>query len=146
MHLRLQRYVQHNLVVEICSRKLLLAFQRTENILEEFPLPACQISIYHNSTKQHDFQDFIRKHGHSNVPQKYESNPSLGAWVARQRLIMRQWEDDQKNTQHATDEKSLLIGERVERLKNIGLEPSIGKCDNSSIAASGCTCISHVFY
>ena len=71
-------------------------------------------------------QDFIRKHGHSNVPQKYENNPSLGAWVARQRLIMRQWEDNQKNA-HATDEKSLLTGERVERLKSIGLERSIGK-------------------
>jgi hypothetical protein len=70
-----------------------------------------------------ELRQFKQLHGHTNVPQKYEKNPRLGepqdqlsiitiynkftfepiltlssyqtgAWVARNRLFMRQWEDD----------------------------------------------------
>lgn len=76
-----------------------------------------------------ELEVFKRQYGHFNVPQKFEKNPSLGAWVARQRLIMRQWEDQHEDERTCidTDGTSLPTGERVQRLKNIGLESSIGK-------------------
>lgn len=62
------------------------------------------------------------------MPQKYESNTSLGAWVARQRLIMRQWDDDaSRDYDLQRSGRSLLTAKRVEQLKSIGLESSIGK-------------------
>jgi len=70
-------------------------------------------------------KEFKRVNGHCNVPQKYEKNSSLGAWVARQRLIMRQWEETGEGKRHGRDTPT---GERAERLKNLGLESSIGKC------------------
>ncbi|KAL7535093.1 hypothetical protein ACHAXR_012122 [Thalassiosira sp. AJA248-18] len=72
-----------------------------------------------------ELEEFKRQFRHCNVPQKYEANPSLGAWVARQRLIMRHHEE--KRPGHDTDVKSLSMCERIQRLKNVGLESSIGK-------------------
>jgi len=74
-----------------------------------------------------ELEDFKRQHGHCNVHQKYGKNPSLGAWVARQRLIMRHWEDKPDEKIHNTSRRSLPTAERIKQLKNIGLEPSIGK-------------------
>lgn len=71
-------------------------------------------------------QTFKRQHGHCNVPQKYDKNPSLGAWVARQRLIMRQYDDD-NGKKRPIDGKLLWTCNRVEKLKSLGLEPSLGK-------------------
>lgn len=71
-----------------------------------------------------ELEEFKRVNGHCNVPQKYEKNTSLGAWVARQRLIMRQWEETGEGKRHGRDTPT---GERAERLKNLGLESSIGK-------------------
>ncbi|KAL7534886.1 hypothetical protein ACHAXR_009094 [Thalassiosira sp. AJA248-18] len=72
-----------------------------------------------------ELEEFKRQFRHCNVPQKYEANPSLGAWVARQRLIMRHHEENRLG--HDTDGKSLSMCERIERLKNVGLESSIGQ-------------------
>ena len=55
--------------------------------------------------------------------QKYKKNPSLGAWVARQRLIMRQWEDKQGD---GSPNRS-VIAQRMKRLRDIGLDFSIGE-------------------
>jgi len=69
--------------------------------------------------KFRELEDFKSKHGHCNVPQKYEKNTSLGGWVARQRLIMRKWEVDGSVKPRWTDE-------RMKKLKSIGLSSSIG--------------------
>lgn len=67
-----------------------------------------------------ELRQFRELHGHTNVPQKYEKNPSLGAWVARNRLFMRKWEED------PTDCSSYQV-ERMEELKAVGLVSGIGK-------------------
>eukprot|EP00578_Thalassiosira_sp_NH16_P010495 CAMPEP_0181110142 /NCGR_PEP_ID=MMETSP1071-20121207/18557_1 /TAXON_ID=35127 /ORGANISM="Thalassiosira sp., Strain NH16" /LENGTH=523 /DNA_ID=CAMNT_0023193895 /DNA_START=437 /DNA_END=2005 /DNA_ORIENTATION=- len=77
-----------------------------------------------------ELEDFNRQNGNCNVPQKYPPNPSLGAWVARQRLLMRQWEDWHENSKPCKDDGgklTIMSSERVQCLKSIGLESSIGK-------------------
>lgn len=64
--------------------------------------------------------DFKAQHGHCNVPQKYEKNSSLGAWVARNRLLMRQWESNNLSC-------SPYQAERMQTLKDVGLLSGIGK-------------------
>ena len=67
---------------------------------------------------------------HCDVPQKFEENPSLGAWVARQRVQLRVWGEKHKGTTergHTLSRKELMVWERLERLKDVGLEPSICK-------------------
>ncbi|KAL7518023.1 hypothetical protein ACHAWX_002889 [Stephanocyclus meneghinianus] len=69
-----------------------------------------------------ELQQFKSIHGHCNVPQKYEKNPSLGAWVARNRLFMRQLD--------ALGEKSRVStvqSQRMKMLKDMGLVSCIGK-------------------
>uniref|UniRef100_A0A7S0HPV7 Helicase-associated domain-containing protein n=1 Tax=Hanusia phi TaxID=3032 RepID=A0A7S0HPV7_9CRYP len=51
--------------------------------------------------------DFRNQHGHCNVPQKYKSNPSLGAWVAQQR----------RRFKHMT-----LTWDKVKRMEKAGIE------------------------
>ena len=71
------------------------------------------------------FAEYAREHGHCNVPQKYPTNPSLGRWVARQRLFMRQCLDAQMG---ATDvelpSSHFDIDERMKLLRTIGLKAS----------------------
>ena len=62
---------------------------------------------------------FKELHGHCNVPQKYERNPTLGAWVARNRLFMRAWEEDPKSV-------SASQAQRANVLKEVGLLSGIG--------------------
>lgn len=69
-----------------------------------------------------ELQKFKSIHGHCNVPQKYEKNPSLGAWVARNRLFMRQWD-----AMRETSRVSPVQNKRMKLLKDIGLAPCIGK-------------------
>ena len=64
--------------------------------------------------------EFKAQHGHCNVPQKYEKNTSLGAWVARNRLFMRQWESNPLCC-------SPYQAERMQTLKDMGLLSSIGE-------------------
>jgi hypothetical protein len=66
-----------------------------------------------------ELHEFKAEHGHCNVPQKYEKNASLGAWVARNRLFMRQFEE-QPNTCSAIQIQRVLI------LKEVGLVSGIG--------------------
>lgn len=66
-------------------------------------------------------RQFKEQHGHTNVPQKWEHNPSLGAWVARNRLFMRQWEGDPSSC-------SGNQSDRVKILKEVGLSSVIGEC------------------
>jgi len=78
----------------------------------------------------HELKMFKYQNWHCDVPQKFEENPSLGAWVARQRVQIRVWEEKHEGRTergHTFSRKELLIWERVERLKDVGLEPSIGK-------------------
>lgn len=63
---------------------------------------------------------FKKLHGHTNVPQKYENNTSLGAWVARNRIFMRQWEESPSSC-------SAYQAERVKILKKAGLLSNIGE-------------------
>lgn len=67
--------------------------------------------------------EFKKVHGHTNVPQKFEKNPALGAWVARSRLQMRQMEEDED----AANNMSAVQRERVRRLKDIGLVSYLGE-------------------
>ena len=69
-----------------------------------------------------ELEKFKQQYGHCNVPQKYEENTRLGAWVARQRFIMRRCESGASE-----DSNDLLYDERVEKLKDLGLEASLGK-------------------
>jgi hypothetical protein len=69
-----------------------------------------------------ELQKFKETHGHCNVPQKFEKNKSLGAWVARNRLFMRQFEQDD-----GTLRTSSVQCERMRRLEEIGLVPSLGE-------------------
>ena len=39
--------------------------------------------------KYNELVEFYREHGHSNVPENYEANPSLGSWCANQRTAYR---------------------------------------------------------
>ena len=67
-----------------------------------------------------ELQQFKILHGHTNVPQKYEKNPSLGAWIARNRMFMRQWEEDPTSL-------SAIQAGRIQTLKLMGLQSGIGK-------------------
>jgi hypothetical protein len=69
-----------------------------------------------------ELQQFKELHGHTNVPQKYEKNPSLGAWVARNRLFMRQLEDDECEIK-----PSSVQYKRMMKLKELGLASCIGE-------------------
>lgn len=66
-----------------------------------------------------ELMQFKEQHGHCNVPQKYEGNPTLGAWVARNRLFMRAWEEDPKSI-------SISQAQRAKVLKEVGLVSGIG--------------------
>ncbi|KAL3784754.1 hypothetical protein HJC23_003506 [Cyclotella cryptica] len=70
-----------------------------------------------------ELQQFKSIHGHCNVPQKYEKNPSLGAWVARNRLFMRQWDAAGEKSRVSTVQRR-----RIKLLKEIGLVSCLGKC------------------
>jgi hypothetical protein len=41
--------------------------------------------------KMFELEDFQRKHGHCLVPKRYQSNPSLGNWVNKQRQNYRKF-------------------------------------------------------
>ena len=70
--------------------------------------------------------EFKKQFGHINVKQTYEANASLGAWVARQRLLVRQW--DQEKTRHdKTDSKSSLMNKRIEMLRSLDFDFYVGK-------------------
>lgn len=81
-----------------------------------------------------ELKQFKSIHGHTNVPQKYENNPSLGAWVARNRLFMRQLEEEGGEQMKKKSKVAKAVhDERMRLLKEIGLESSIGKyCLHSS--------------
>jgi hypothetical protein len=66
-----------------------------------------------------ELHEFKAEHGHCNVPQKYEKNASLGAWVARNRLFMRRFEEQ-------PDTCSAIQIQRVLMLKEVGLVSGIG--------------------
>lgn len=68
------------------------------------------------------FQRYKSIHGHCNVPQKYILNPRLGRWLAQQRISMRKAKCESKPGSKGG--KAML--ERVHRLKEIGVFPSIG--------------------
>ncbi len=61
-------------------------------------------------------EEFKAAHNHCNVPKEYSLNPTLGAWVSKQRKLF-----NQKN----------LSSERVEKLENIGLpwNPRLSRWD-----------------
>jgi hypothetical protein len=61
---------------------------------------------------------FVRLHGHCNVPQKYSPNKALGKWVHRQR-------HEFKKMRHG--EPSFLTKERIEALDSIGFQRSPGQ-------------------
>jgi hypothetical protein len=54
---------------------------------------------------------FKQKHGHCNVPQKYEENKSLGIWVNKQRMEYNKRADGKK--------KSSLNDSRLKRLESL---------------------------
>ena len=58
-------------------------------------------------------KNFKAKHGHCNVPQKYEPNRALGHWVSKQRC---------QYTLMVEGAKSPMTEERVEKLDNIGFD------------------------
>ena len=62
-------------------------------------------------------QEFKAEHGHTNVPQDWKNNPSLGNWVKYNRQKMRDW----KNGSDEDLDKMML-------LNDIGLKCYIGKC------------------
>eukprot|EP00577_Skeletonema_sp_RCC1716_P007491 CAMPEP_0113404456 /NCGR_PEP_ID=MMETSP0013_2-20120614/18398_1 /TAXON_ID=2843 ORGANISM="Skeletonema costatum, Strain 1716" /NCGR_SAMPLE_ID=MMETSP0013_2 /ASSEMBLY_ACC=CAM_ASM_000158 /LENGTH=604 /DNA_ID=CAMNT_0000290057 /DNA_START=195 /DNA_END=2009 /DNA_ORIENTATION=+ /assembly_acc=CAM_ASM_000158 len=82
-------------------------------------------------------RDFARENGHCNVPQKYPANPSLGRWVARQRLFMRQCLDAQGEENGALPSSQMDIGERMKLLRTIGLQASPMKKGGSKKAPPG---------
>ncbi|KAL7491067.1 hypothetical protein ACHAWT_001542 [Skeletonema menzelii] len=83
-------------------------------------------------------REFAREHGHCNVPQKYPSNPSLGRWVARQRLFMRQCLDAQEDSNAALPSSQMDADERMKLLRTIGLHASPNKKGSKN-------CVSGVF-
>lgn len=73
----------------------------------------------------HALVEFKQDFGHTNVKQTYEANASLGAWVARQRLLVRRWDKEQKR--HAPSSKSALMNKRIELLRSLDFEFYVGK-------------------
>lgn len=63
-------------------------------------------------------QEFKEEHGHTNVPQEYYKNPSLGNWVKYNRKKLREW---YKNDSCDDIEKMTLLIE-------IGMVSYIGEC------------------
>jgi hypothetical protein len=69
--------------------------------------------------------DYARENGHCNVPQKYPKDPSLGRWVARQRLFLRQCLDEEKVLADTDIPSSHFdINEKVRLLSTVGLTAS----------------------
>ena len=77
------------------------------------------------------WQEFKLQHGHCNVPQGYDKNTKLGAWVSRQRLMMRTWDEkheaDKGISCSDSDGNAYSQGDRVQQLKDLGLESFVGK-------------------
>ena len=63
-------------------------------------------------------QEFKAEHGHTNVPQEYPKNPSLGNWVKYNRYKMREWDNSGSNDE--LEKMTLLV--------EIGLRCYIGEC------------------
>mmetsp|Transcript_14171 Transcript_14171/g.28916 ORF Transcript_14171/g.28916 Transcript_14171/m.28916 type:complete len:379 (+) Transcript_14171:531-1667(+) len=62
-------------------------------------------------------KEFKAEHGHTNVPQEYPRNPSLGNWVKYNRYKMREWDNSGSNDD--LEKMTLLV--------EIGLRCYIGK-------------------
>jgi len=77
------------------------------------------------SRRFNELKEFKQDFGHTNVKQTYEANASLGAWVARQRLLVRRWDKEQKR--HAPSSKSALMNKRIELLRSLDFEFYVGK-------------------
>ena len=58
-----------------------------------------------------ELKDYQSKHGHCNVPQKWNENPQLGRWVNNQRAQYRLYNEGKK---------SLITEERIALLESIG--------------------------
>jgi len=63
--------------------------------------------------RYNELQDFRRKTGHCNVPQRFDSNKPLGKWVHKQRQELKKMRDG---------DSSSLSAERVEALDLIGFQ------------------------
>ena len=77
-------------------------------------------------THEQHLVEFKQEFGHTNVKQTYEANASLGAWVARQRLLVRQW-DGEKKRHPPSSRKSCLMNQRIQRLRSLDFEFYVGK-------------------
>lgn len=69
-------------------------------------------------------QAFKSQYGHCNVPQTHKHNPSLGRWLAQQRISMRKWKDIKPELGGG---KYKTNNWRMSMLKQLGLDASIGK-------------------
>ena len=63
-------------------------------------------------------QEFKEEHGHTNVPQEYWKNPSLGNWVKYNRKKLREW----YNNDSCDDIEKMTL------LIEIGMVSYIGEC------------------
>lgn len=73
-----------------------------------------------------ELQEFKEEHGHANVPQTYEKNKRLGAWVARNRYYMRKMEELNEGKLKVPNKEAVQC-ERMRLLKEVGLKSSIGE-------------------
>lgn len=71
-----------------------------------------------------DWQEFKAEHGHTNVPQEYWKNPSLGNWVKYNRKKLREWHSN--GSSDDMEKMTLLI--------EIGVVSYIGECCHGSSA------------
>lgn len=78
------------------------------------------------SRRFNELKEFKQEFDHTNVKQTYEANAPLGAWVARQRLLVRRWDKEKKR--HApSSSKVSLMNKRIELLRSLDFEFYVGK-------------------
>jgi len=75
-----------------------------------------------NTSAAPHLQAFKSQYGHCNVPQKYKKNPSLGSWLAQQRISMRKMQLESKSESTRVETQ----WERISRLEQLGVVSSIG--------------------
>jgi len=94
-------------------------------VIHQTSPPPPHTSQLHNNSYQHQYHntsyswdrrynelvEYMAEHGNCDVPQKYETNPRLGYWVATQRT---------QHKYHIEGKQSSLNNEKIERLESIG--------------------------
>ena len=84
------------------------------------------------SALNYSHTDFATENGHCNVPQQFPPNPSLGRWVARQRLFIRRCQRGRKTL--SINDK--FVAEKLKLLAHIGLKGNGRTASNINMVCS----------